>query len=66
MAIRRFQLQRALPLRTTRRSQRGGYLSDAWIMLDAADTCEMTPAGLGYGTQSLTVFVSDVERLIPA
>jgi len=36
------------------------YLGDAWIMLDAADPGQKTPAELGYGTQSLTVFVADV------
>jgi uncharacterized glyoxalase superfamily protein PhnB len=36
------------------------YLGDAWVMLDAADAGEKTPAELGYGTQSLTVFVQDV------
>jgi uncharacterized glyoxalase superfamily protein PhnB len=37
------------------------YLGDAWIMLDAADTGQKTPAELGYGTQSLTVFIPDVD-----
>jgi uncharacterized glyoxalase superfamily protein PhnB len=37
------------------------YLGDAWVMLDAADAGEKTPAELGYGTQSLTVFVADVD-----
>jgi uncharacterized glyoxalase superfamily protein PhnB len=37
------------------------YLGNAWIMLDAADTDQKTPAELGYGTQSLTVFVLDVD-----
>jgi uncharacterized glyoxalase superfamily protein PhnB len=37
------------------------YLGDAWIMLEAADTGEKTPAELGYGTQSLTIFIPDVE-----
>lgn len=36
------------------------YLADAWIMLDGADTGQKSPAELGYGTQSLTVFVPDV------
>jgi uncharacterized glyoxalase superfamily protein PhnB len=36
-------------------------LGDAWIMLDAAEADEKTPAELGYGTQSLTVFVPNVE-----
>jgi uncharacterized glyoxalase superfamily protein PhnB len=37
------------------------YLGAAWIMLDAADSGQQTPAELGYGTQSLTVFVADVD-----
>ena len=37
------------------------YLGDAWVMPDAADHGEKTPAELGYGTQSLTVFVADVD-----
>lgn len=37
------------------------YLGDAWIMLDTAAADEKTPAELGYGTQSLTVFVPDVD-----
>jgi uncharacterized glyoxalase superfamily protein PhnB len=37
------------------------YLGDAWVMLDAADPSQKTPAELGYGTQSLTVFVADVD-----
>jgi uncharacterized glyoxalase superfamily protein PhnB len=37
------------------------YLGDAWVMLDAADPGQKTPAELGYGTQSLTVFVADVD-----
>jgi uncharacterized glyoxalase superfamily protein PhnB len=37
------------------------YLGDAWIMLDAAEGGQKTPAELGYGTQSLTVFVRDVD-----
>lgn len=37
------------------------YLGDAWIMLDTADAGEKTPAELGYGTQSLTVLVRDVD-----
>lgn len=37
------------------------YLGDAWVMLDALDADEKTPAELGYGTQSLTVFVQDVD-----
>ena len=37
------------------------YLHDAWVMLDAADPGQKTPAELGYGTQSLTVFVPDID-----
>jgi len=37
------------------------YLGDAYVMLDAADPGQKTPAELGYGTQSLTVFVPDVD-----
>ena len=37
------------------------YLGEAWIMLDTADPGQHTPAELGYGTQSLTVFVADVD-----
>lgn len=54
------------------------YLGDAWVMLDAADpgnggagaggagvgggVGRKTPAELGYATQSLTVFVVDVDE----
>jgi uncharacterized glyoxalase superfamily protein PhnB len=37
------------------------HLGDAWIMLHAADPGQLSPAELGYGTQSLTVFVEGVE-----
>jgi uncharacterized glyoxalase superfamily protein PhnB len=37
------------------------YLGDAYVMLDAAETGQKTPAELGYGTQMLTVFVADIE-----
>lgn len=37
------------------------HLGNAWVMLNAADTGEKNPAELGYGTQSLTIFVEDVE-----
>ncbi|HEY3980405.1 MAG TPA: VOC family protein [Streptosporangiaceae bacterium] len=37
------------------------YLGGTWVMLDAAEAGEKTPAELGYGTQSLTVFVADVD-----
>jgi len=36
------------------------YLGDAYVMLDGADPGQRTPSELGYGTQSLTVFVADV------
>ncbi len=37
------------------------HLGDAWIMLNRARPGSASPAQLGYGTQSLTVFVEDVE-----
>jgi uncharacterized glyoxalase superfamily protein PhnB len=37
------------------------YLGDAYVMLDATDPGQKTPAELGYGTQSLTVFVPDAS-----
>ena len=37
------------------------HLSEAWVMLDTAGPDEKTPAELGHGTQSLTVFVPDVD-----
>ena len=37
------------------------HLGDAWIMLKRVRTDFSTPAQLGYRTQSLTVFVDDVE-----
>ncbi len=37
------------------------HLGNAWIMVRRAREGEKTPAQLGYGTQSLTVFVEDVE-----
>src|SRR3974390_3336925 len=36
-------------------------LRNAYLMLNAADAGEKNPAELGYGTQSLTIFVEDVE-----
>jgi uncharacterized glyoxalase superfamily protein PhnB len=36
------------------------HLGEAWVMLNEADPGQKTPAELGYGTQSLTVFVPDV------
>jgi len=37
------------------------HLGNAWIMLKRAPDGSKSPAQLGYGTQSLTVFVDDVE-----
>ncbi|MGB7281280.1 MAG: VOC family protein [Candidatus Acidiferrum sp.] len=37
------------------------HLGNAWIMLKQAKVGCASPAKLGYGTQSLTVFVEDVE-----
>jgi predicted enzyme related to lactoylglutathione lyase len=37
------------------------YLGNAWIMLKRARAGNASPVQLGYGTQSLTVFVEDVE-----
>ena len=37
------------------------YLGDAWIMVTTARAWSASPAQLGYGTQSLTVFVDDVD-----
>jgi uncharacterized glyoxalase superfamily protein PhnB len=37
------------------------HLGNAWIMLRRAREDCASPAQLGYGTQSLTVFVEDVE-----
>jgi uncharacterized glyoxalase superfamily protein PhnB len=37
------------------------HLGNAWIMLKQAGAGCASPAKLGYGTQSLTVFVEDVE-----
>ena len=34
---------------------------NAWLMLNSARGNELSPAELGYGTQSLTIFVEDVE-----
>ena len=36
-------------------------LANAWIMLNRARPGSATPAQLGYGTQSLTVFLGDVD-----
>ena len=37
------------------------HLGNAWIMLRKAEEGRASPAELGYGTQSLTVFVEDLE-----
>lgn len=37
------------------------HLGNAWIMLKRARAGSLSPAQLGYGTQSLTVFVDDVD-----
>jgi uncharacterized glyoxalase superfamily protein PhnB len=37
------------------------HLGNAWIMLRRARSGNASPAQLGYGTQSLTVFVDDVD-----
>jgi uncharacterized glyoxalase superfamily protein PhnB len=37
------------------------YLGDAWIQLTSARPGRVTPAKAGYATQSLTVFVEDVD-----
>jgi uncharacterized glyoxalase superfamily protein PhnB len=36
-------------------------LGNAWVMLHRAGPGDATPAQLGYGTQSLTVFLEDVD-----
>lgn len=37
------------------------HLGKAWLMAHAAKSAQQNPAELGYGTQSLTIFVEDVE-----
>jgi uncharacterized glyoxalase superfamily protein PhnB/predicted enzyme related to lactoylglutathione lyase len=37
------------------------HLGNAWIMLKRARSGNASPAQLGYGTQSLTVFIEDVD-----
>jgi uncharacterized glyoxalase superfamily protein PhnB len=37
------------------------HLGDAWIMLNSARAGSTSPARLGYQTQSLTIFVDDVD-----
>ncbi len=38
------------------------HLGDAWIMLNQTRAGSGSPAQLGYGTQSLTVFVENVDE----
>jgi uncharacterized glyoxalase superfamily protein PhnB len=38
------------------------HIGNAWIMVNQADPGTSSPAKLGYGTQSLTVFVDDVDE----
>jgi uncharacterized glyoxalase superfamily protein PhnB len=51
-----------------RYGERGGpvngaqmHLGNAWIMLEQERERRASPARVGYGTQSLTIFVEDVE-----
>jgi uncharacterized glyoxalase superfamily protein PhnB len=37
------------------------HLGDAWIMLNSARAGSVSPAQVGHSTQSLTVFVDDVD-----
>jgi uncharacterized glyoxalase superfamily protein PhnB len=37
------------------------HLGDVWLMIRRAAADEKTPTELGFGTQSLTIFVEDVE-----
>jgi uncharacterized glyoxalase superfamily protein PhnB len=37
------------------------HIGDAWVMVRDVRGREQVPAQIGYGTQSLTVFVEDVE-----
>lgn len=37
------------------------HLGDAWIMLNSARPGQASPAQIGCGTQSLTVFIDDVD-----
>ncbi len=37
------------------------HLGDAWIMLKKTPAGNASPSQLGYGTQSLTIFVGDVD-----
>lgn len=37
------------------------HVGNAWIMVRRVDPGTQTPRQLGYGTQSLTIFIEDVE-----
>jgi uncharacterized glyoxalase superfamily protein PhnB len=37
------------------------FLNEAWIMVRQARAAQASPSNLGFGTQSLTIFVEDVE-----
>jgi len=37
------------------------FLNEAWIMVRQARAAQASPSSLGFGTQSLTIFVEDVE-----
>lgn len=37
------------------------HLGDSWVMLHRAKPGELSPEQLGYGTQCVSIFVSDVE-----
>jgi len=37
------------------------FMGDAWIMVRQARHAQASPSSLGFGTQSLTMFVEDVE-----
>ncbi|HEY4052135.1 MAG TPA: VOC family protein [Terriglobales bacterium] len=37
------------------------FLNEAWIMVRQARAAQTSPSSLGFGTQSLTIFVEDVE-----
>jgi len=37
------------------------FLGNAWIMVRQARPAQASPSSLGFGTQSLTIFVEDVE-----
>jgi uncharacterized glyoxalase superfamily protein PhnB len=38
------------------------HLGEAWIMVKRTRPGNQSPAQLGYGTQSLTIFVEDIDR----